>query len=145
MPRLKIEGSNAVYHCIARVVGGQLLLHDLEKERLRQQLWEYAEFCGVEIVTYCVMSNHFHVLVRVPDSIAMSDEALLKKVRKFYGAKSPLVRAAQESVAKELKNVTCFDTDDFELYNKGHYNHNGQIKLGNTFAQHFLRVVEGSK
>jgi len=57
----------------------------------------------------------------------------------------PLVRAAQESVAKELKNVAWFDTDDIELYNKGHYNHNGQIELGNTFAQHFLSVVARSE
>lgn len=57
----------------------------------------------------------------------------------------PLVRAAQESVAGELKNVAWFDTDDFERLNKGHYNHNGQIELGNAFAQSFLRVVEGSK
>jgi hypothetical protein len=25
-----------------------------------------SEFCGVKLVTYCVMSNHFHVLVEVP-------------------------------------------------------------------------------
>ncbi len=55
----------------------------------------------------------------------------------------PLVRAAQESVARELKNVACFDTDDFERINKGHYNHKGQIRLGATFAQHFLTVAEG--
>jgi hypothetical protein len=57
----------------------------------------------------------------------------------------PLVRAAQEAVAKQLKNVAWFDTDDFELYNKGHYNHKGQIELGNAFAQHFLSMAEGSK
>lgn len=53
--------------------------------------------------------------------------------------------AAQESVAKELKNVVCFNTDNFERLNKGHYNHNGQIELGNTFAQHFLSMVQGNK
>ena len=57
----------------------------------------------------------------------------------------PLVRAAQESVAEELKHVAWFDTDDFDLINKGHYNHKGQIELGETFAKHFLRVVEESK
>jgi hypothetical protein len=45
-----------------------------------------------------------------------------------------LVRAAQASVAKELKNVALFDTDKFERINKGHYNHVGQLKLGKTFA-----------
>ncbi len=29
-------------------------------------MWRMAEFCGVKLLTYCVMDNHFHVLVRVP-------------------------------------------------------------------------------
>ena len=53
----------------------------------------------------------------------------------------PMVRAAQEKTAKELKNVACFDTDKFERINKGHYNHDGQIQLGNAFAKHFLEMV----
>ncbi len=54
----------------------------------------------------------------------------------------PLVRAAQESVAEEVKNVVFFDTDDYELLNKGHYNHNGQIELGKAFAKHYLSLTE---
>ncbi|MBK1831232.1 hypothetical protein JIN77_10875 [Verrucomicrobiaceae bacterium R5-34] len=57
----------------------------------------------------------------------------------------PLVRAAQESLAKKLKNVACFDTDDFPRINKGHYNHEGQLILGKTFAKHFLKMVADEK
>ncbi len=96
MPRLKLTGASAVYHCIARVVGGQFLLHDLEKEKLRELLWTYADFCGVEIVTYCVMSNHFHAVVRVPETVMLSDAELLEKTRRFYGKKSPLVQTMTE-------------------------------------------------
>jgi putative transposase len=103
MPRLKISGRSAVYHCIARVVGGQFLLGDVEKEKLRLLLWEYAEFCGLEIVTYCVMSNHFHVLVRVPEDVALSDVELLEKIRRFYGKKSPLVQTMQKHFEKHGK------------------------------------------
>ena len=31
-----------------------------------QFLREYEQFCGVQVLTYCLMSNHFHVLVEVP-------------------------------------------------------------------------------
>ena len=57
----------------------------------------------------------------------------------------PLVRDAQESVAKELKNVAYFDTDNFELLNKGHYNHNGQLELGEAFAKHYLSMTRGNQ
>ena len=53
----------------------------------------------------------------------------------------PMVRAAQETVAEDMKNVACFDTDDFPRINKGHYNHKGQLKMGETFAKHFLLIA----
>lgn len=53
----------------------------------------------------------------------------------------PLVRDAQEKLARELKNVACFDTDDFPRINKGHYNHEGQLELGNTYAKIFLNMM----
>lgn len=57
----------------------------------------------------------------------------------------PMVRAAQAQVAKELKKVALFDTDKFERINKGHYNHNGQITLGKTFAEHLLKIISSEK
>jgi putative transposase len=41
-------------------------LDDVEKEALRRLLWKMSEFCGVRLVTYCIMGNHFHALVEVP-------------------------------------------------------------------------------
>ena len=57
----------------------------------------------------------------------------------------PLVRAAQETVAGDTENVAWFDTDDFDRINKGHYNHDGQIDLGNAFAKHLLILTQDKK
>lgn len=54
------------YHAMSRTCGGEVHFDDVEKEALRRLLWKMSEFCGVKVVTYCVMSNHFHVLVEVP-------------------------------------------------------------------------------
>jgi putative transposase len=55
-----------VYHAITRTSRGELLFGDVEKEMFRKMLWQVADFCGVEVLTYAVMSNHVHVVVRVP-------------------------------------------------------------------------------
>ena len=73
-----------VYHCMSRVVAGDYLLGEREKAVLCKQLWQVAEFCGVEILTYCIMSNHFHVLVRVPERVEMTDADLLKRAEILY-------------------------------------------------------------
>jgi REP element-mobilizing transposase RayT len=47
-------------------VDRQFLFGGTEKEHLVKLMKRYADFCGVRMLTYCVMSNHFHVLVEVP-------------------------------------------------------------------------------
>jgi putative transposase len=54
------------YHVMSRTCGGEVLFDDVEKEALRRLLWKMSEFCGVRLVTYCIMRNHFHALVEVP-------------------------------------------------------------------------------
>ena len=68
--RRRILGKGALesytYHVMSRTCGGEVLFDDVEKEALRRLLWKMAEFSGVRLVTYCIMGNHFHVLVEVP-------------------------------------------------------------------------------
>ena len=56
----------ASYHVMSRTTGGEYLFGDLEKEALRRLMWRLARFAGLEIHTYAVMDNHFHILARVP-------------------------------------------------------------------------------
>jgi putative transposase len=60
------EGSvEACYHCVTRVVERRFAFGDREKEKFVEILRAYEEFCGVQVLTFCVMSNHVHVLVHV--------------------------------------------------------------------------------
>ena len=54
------------YHVMSRTCGGEVFFDDVEKEALRRVLWRMAEFSGIKVVTYCLMSNHFHLLAEVP-------------------------------------------------------------------------------
>lgn len=48
-------------------------------------LWDVAAFCGVRVLTYTVMSNHFHVLLEVPLARPLGDEELTGRYRRLYG------------------------------------------------------------
>ena len=55
------------------------------KEIFRRQIWKVSDFCGVEVLTYCIMSNHFHLLVRIPEKQEVSDQELLRRFLVLYG------------------------------------------------------------
>ncbi|MFO8026140.1 MAG: transposase [Opitutales bacterium] len=103
LKRIKVEGTEATYHAMSRVVGGERLFGDREREVLRKMLWRVADFCGVEILTYCVMSNHFHVLVRVPEKRAVSDAELLRRFRVLYPKPTKYQTAEFARLEKSLK------------------------------------------
>ena len=58
------EAEAAYYHCISRVVDRRFILDAPQKEAFVRFMRGYETYCGVQIITFCVMSNHFHVLLR---------------------------------------------------------------------------------
>ena len=56
----------AYYHCVSRVVDRRRVFGETEKDHFMELMREYEAFCGVGAVTFIVMSNHFHVLLKVP-------------------------------------------------------------------------------
>ncbi|MCC5806657.1 MAG: transposase, partial [Opitutales bacterium] len=72
---------------MSRTNGRARLLTDTRREAFRELLGRVAGFCGVEVLTYCFMENHFHLLVRVPGELGEIDDAeLLRRAGLLYGA-----------------------------------------------------------
>lgn len=97
-PRLKAPPhlDAAYYHCISRVVNRSFVLGDEEREMFVHFMRMYERLCGVRIVTFCVMSNHFHLLVEVPKrpDVPPSEAELLGIIGKAHGkGRAHLVRS----------------------------------------------------
>jgi hypothetical protein len=62
---------------------------------------------------------------------------IIARVKEFYGGKAgaKFVRDAQMKIGETDKNAACFDTDDCEMFNEGHYNSAGLITIGTRFAE----------
>lgn len=77
---------SAIYHCVSRIVGREFLLQGEEKEQFVRYMRLYEEFCGVRVLSYCIMSNHFHILVEVPPKSdqELDDDALIARLEPLY-------------------------------------------------------------
>ncbi len=89
-PRRIVVGpgfGRSYYHCISRVVDRRIIFHAGEKEVFRAILRKLERFLGVRVVTYCLMGNHFHLLLEVPDKETMpklDPETLLELLPLLY-------------------------------------------------------------
>ncbi|MBX3733532.1 MAG: transposase [Verrucomicrobiae bacterium] len=156
MARIKARaeaGQTGVYHCISRVVGGERLLDDLCKEKLAEILIKLARFCGIEIITYCMMGNHFHLLLRVPAAGEVPDAELLQRLEEFYGKNGVLSVVAREDVAKRgaldpilrqsllerMGDVSAFMKEFKQRFSRWYNRQSG--RFGTLWAERFKSVL----
>ena len=153
LARIKMTGRSAVYHCISRVVGGQRLLDDLCKEKLVEILRQLSRFCGVEVITYCMMANHFHILIRVPDKQEPTDAQLLERMEFLYGRKGVMVLLAREGIEKRgridadirqsmierMGDVSAFMKEFKQRFSRWYNRQTG--RFGTLWAERFKSVL----
>jgi hypothetical protein len=145
---------------MTRTVNGERLLGDRAKEVLRKMVWQVADFSGVEVLTYCIMSNHFHVLVRVPEPVAVPDAELLRRYLVLYPKPTKYQQASiaqlsltlaeggkdAEAVRRQLM-ARMTDVSEFMKTLKQHFSvwyNRSHGRYGTLWAERFKSVlVEG--
>lgn len=98
--RLVGEDCTGLYHVLSRVVDRRLVFGEVEKARFRSLLRAYAEFSGIDVVAWCLMGNHFHLLLRVPprrgeQAPEISDQEVVRRVGLVNG---PMARKHLENL-----------------------------------------------
>ncbi|MDP3851286.1 MAG: transposase, partial [Luteolibacter sp.] len=113
------ETKPAIYHCISRVVDRRYVFGERECEAFRMFLRKYENFSGCQVLCYCVMSNHFHILLEVPPMTAggLSDETLLHRLSALYTEDFVAGVAAELSEArKPLEDGSFHETRVSEIH-----------------------------
>jgi len=58
-----------VMHVVNRTAGGHFLFGPTEKDQFRSLVFRAAAFCGLEVLTWTCLDNHFHLLLTVPSEV----------------------------------------------------------------------------
>ena len=69
------------YHLISRIAHRAFFLTEDERTRFVDLLRRVSDFSGVEVLAYCFMTNHFHILVYIPPPRELSDGELIGRIR----------------------------------------------------------------
>jgi REP element-mobilizing transposase RayT len=68
---------------------------EVEKEFFCRSMRRLEAFTGVQVLSYCIMSNHFHLLLEIPTIVELDDKTLMERLRKFY-SKQQMATISQE-------------------------------------------------
>ena len=60
------------YHLVSRIANRAFYLSEEERTRFVERMWRVAYFSCVDVLAYCVMDNHFHILAYVPPQRELS-------------------------------------------------------------------------
>ena len=82
------DSGAGVWHCFSRIIDRNYLLDDPAKDFFLKTLRAYEDLLGVEVLTFCLMTNHFHLLVRVPhrpEGLDVPVEVILARMERAVG------------------------------------------------------------
>ncbi|MBL9159413.1 MAG: transposase [Verrucomicrobiales bacterium] len=112
MRQARIRGEGlSYYHCLSRVVDRRFIFGDEEREFIVALMRMLEAFLGLRVVTYAVMSNHFHLLIEEPDrdQLPPLDRAtLLRRLGFLYDS------FTVESVRQELDRAVASGNSAWE-------------------------------
>lgn len=104
------ESEAQVFHVVSRVVDKRFIFEEKEKAFFLSLMRGLESFSGVEILSYCLMGNHFHILLNIP---AKPKEISIEEVRRrmsfLYSNKKirefdALIKQMKESGFKQYEN-----------------------------------------
>jgi REP element-mobilizing transposase RayT len=116
------HGRTQYFHVVSRVVDKRFIFEPQESGTFFQMMRQFEAFSGVKVHAYCIMSNHFHILLQVPvRSEPILENEVRQRMENIYN-KSRLaefdeyVRIHRESGREELVE-RFYDTMRRRMYN----------------------------
>ncbi len=106
--RMIVDDQSTVYHVMSRTALDGFPLGDIEKDFMLDLIRRYAALYLVEILGFCLMGNHFHLLVRVIPEYKFADEDILKRYVEFYGDERIFADGLVPSLRLKLSNLSEF-------------------------------------
>ena len=106
--RLKINDETTVYHVMSRTALDGFPLGDIEKDFMLELIRRYSELYLFEILEFCLMGNHFHLLVKMFPEYKLTDEDIKKRYVAFYGDDREFAYGQVPSLREKLSNLSEF-------------------------------------
>ena len=107
--RLLVKQEDAIYHVISRTALDGFVLGDVEKDYLLDLTKWLSSIFFVEVFGFCIMGNHFHILVKMKTSESFSDDEVKDRLNLLFSKENRVVTEGQLAYFRDkLSNLSEF-------------------------------------
>lgn len=92
----RYQEPDSVHHLISRIAHRVYFLKDEERNDFIEMMRRAAEFCGIRLIGWCIMTNHFHILAYLPFPEEISDEEVIRRYHVLKGERAPDPKEPEE-------------------------------------------------
>ncbi len=106
--RMIIDGEKAVYHVMSRTALDGFPLKDVEKDFMLDLIKKFSLLYFTEILGFCLMGNHFHLLVKMIPEHRFTDEEIQQRFEAFYGKNRAFSKGQIPYFRQKLSSLSEF-------------------------------------
>jgi REP element-mobilizing transposase RayT len=103
-----IDDETTVYHVMSRTALDGFPLGDNEKDFMLDLIKRYSTLYFVEILRFCLMRNHFHILVKTLPEYKFTDQDIKAHYVGFYGDERVFAEGLVPSLRTKLSSLSEF-------------------------------------
>ena len=103
-----IADEKAIYHVMSRTALDGFPLQDVEKDFMLDLIKRFSALYFTEILGFCLMGNHFHLLVKMIPEDRFTDEEIQKRFETFYGDSRSFTEGQIPYLREKLSSLSEF-------------------------------------
>ena len=123
----RVKDYGTVHHLVSRIAHRVYFLKDEERSDFLEMVRRSAEFTGIRLLGWCVMGNHFHLLVYLPKPETLDEcevlrrYGILKGVHAAEGMKSDFAEWRKDREVGEQRVAEWLDKQRARMYDVGSF------------------------
>jgi len=142
MPRISrmiVPDQKCVYHVMSRTALEGYPFGDMEKDEMVRILKRFSSLYFTEVLGFCIMGNHFHLLVRMFPGHHFTDEELRKRYVAFFANDDMFTSELIPCYREKWSSLSEFVKDIKQTFSR-YYNrlHN---RRGTLWGERFKSVI----
>ena len=81
----RIRETSTYHHLISRIAHRVYFMKDEERNDFVEMMRRVAEFSGITLVAWCVLTNHFHIFAYLPEAVEIGEDEVLRRIGVLKG------------------------------------------------------------